>query len=247
MLVVLTVCLVLLTSAAADKLPSAVYGRGSSGAGRGPGGPAGGRGQNGPPVGSGLYKTSSVHFKTPSGGGPGVVHQTGGPGGPVKLQYGPSPYSFDYTVNNYESGAQYAANENSDGKQTKGYYKVALPDGRTQTVTYSSDEHGGFVADVSYEGEAVYPERSQYAIDPKDYGKAGSAPRGHGGGIGAVAVQGGSRYYPGANGGAYKIGGPPGYKAPVYRPTPYGTSVGGGEAGLTGKRSLPVAGAGAKD
>ena len=32
-----------------------------------------------------------------------------------------------------------------------------LPDGRVQTVTYTADEYGGFVADVKYEGEAVYP------------------------------------------------------------------------------------------
>lgn len=32
-----------------------------------------------------------------------------------------------------------------------------LPDGRVQTVTYKADNAGGFVADVKYEGEAVYP------------------------------------------------------------------------------------------
>jgi hypothetical protein len=31
---------------------------------------------------------------------------------------------------------------------------VNLPDGRVQTVTYTADHYGGFVADVKYEGEA---------------------------------------------------------------------------------------------
>ena len=38
-----------------------------------------------------------------------------------------------------------------------GSYTVNLPDGRVQTVTYTADEYGGFVADVKYEGEPVYP------------------------------------------------------------------------------------------
>jgi hypothetical protein len=34
---------------------------------------------------------------------------------------------------------------------------VALPDGRIQTVTYHADGNG-YVADVQYQGQAVYPE-----------------------------------------------------------------------------------------
>merc|ERR1711881_622702 len=35
---------------------------------------------------------------------------------------------------------------------------VAHPDGRTQHVAYKADNYGGYVADVTYEGTAVYPD-----------------------------------------------------------------------------------------
>ena len=52
-----------------------------------------------------------------------------------------TPYNNDLISNHFFSGT----------------YKVNLPDGRVQTVTYTADDYGGFVADVKYEGEAVYP------------------------------------------------------------------------------------------
>lgn len=41
-----------------------------------------------------------------------------------------------------------------DGENTRGSYYVRLPDGRLQKVTYYVDGDSGFVAEVSYEGEA---------------------------------------------------------------------------------------------
>ena len=40
---------------------------------------------------------------------------------------------------------------------------MALPDGRLQKVSYSVTGDGGYVADVSYEGEAQYPETKSYS------------------------------------------------------------------------------------
>ena len=39
----------------------------------------------------------------------------------------------------------------------KGTYVVALPDGRIQTTSYTADHLNGYIADVSYQGEPVYP------------------------------------------------------------------------------------------
>ena len=67
------------------------------------------------------------------------------------------PYSFDWAVKDEPSYNDYSHQQSSDGKVVTGSYRVALPDGRTQIVTYKADEYG-YVADVKYEGEAKYDE-----------------------------------------------------------------------------------------
>ncbi|XP_022117466.2 endocuticle structural glycoprotein SgAbd-1-like [Pieris rapae] len=67
------------------------------------------------------------------------------------------PFDFAYTVN--EDGNDYSHNAISDGDITRGQYRVALPDGRTQIVKYTADWKNGFNAEVSYEGEASYPDQ----------------------------------------------------------------------------------------
>merc|ERR1712105_404422 len=39
-----------------------------------------------------------------------------------------------------------------------GSYSVALPEGRTQHVSYTANDIEGYVATVTYDGQAVYPE-----------------------------------------------------------------------------------------
>ena len=67
------------------------------------------------------------------------------------------PYNFAYTVKDEPSYNDFEQKANSDGKVATGSYRVALPDGRIQTVTYKDDGYSGYVADVKYEGEANYP------------------------------------------------------------------------------------------
>ncbi|XP_047470380.1 cuticle protein 18.6-like [Penaeus chinensis] len=72
------------------------------------------------------------------------------------------PFDFAYGVVDHYSGNDYSHNSNSDGNVVKGEYRVVLPDGRTQIVSYTADHETGYVAEVSYEGEAQYPETKPY-------------------------------------------------------------------------------------
>merc|ERR1712083_154464 len=70
-----------------------------------------------------------------------------------------SPYTYTYAVADDYSNARFNAAETSDGAgNAEGSYSVALPDGRTQHVAYKADGYAGYVADVTYEGTAVYPD-----------------------------------------------------------------------------------------
>jgi len=80
--------------------------------------------------------------------------------------YGPAPvevfdppvYEFGYGVqgDSYTGNARFGHNENRNGYITNGEYRVELPDGRTQIVTYNVvDANSGYVADVKYEGQAI--------------------------------------------------------------------------------------------
>lgn len=72
-----------------------------------------------------------------------------------------NPYDFNYAVKDDYYGTDYAHNAISDGDQVKGEYRVRLPDGRMQIVSYVADWATGFHADVRYEGQASYPQGGQ--------------------------------------------------------------------------------------
>ncbi|XP_066952442.1 cuticle protein 7-like [Macrobrachium rosenbergii] len=73
----------------------------------------------------------------------------------------PPNYKFNYGVADGYSGANFAHEESRDGYKTQGSYRVHLPDGRIQTVTYY-DNGNGLVAEVTYQGEAFYPPTPKY-------------------------------------------------------------------------------------
>jgi len=62
----------------------------------------------------------------------------------------PANYKFEYGVDDGSGGPQFGHEEERNGHQTRGMYRVLLPDGRTQVVTYTADENG-YKADVTYE------------------------------------------------------------------------------------------------
>ena len=78
----------------------------------------------------------------------------------------PAKYTYSYAVKDDYTSNNFGADESRDGYATSGSYYVALPDGRLQKVSYSVNGDGGYVAEVTYEGEAQYPEAKPYAAAP---------------------------------------------------------------------------------
>merc|ERR1712020_54330 len=69
----------------------------------------------------------------------------------------PPVYNYEYGVNDANAGPVFSQKESRDNYDTAGEYRVNLPDGRVQIVSYTANADG-YVADVRYEGEAIYPE-----------------------------------------------------------------------------------------
>merc|ERR1711953_1157254 len=66
-----------------------------------------------------------------------------------------SPYTFNYAV----------ADDYS-----KTNFNVALPDGRIQHVKYTTNDYDGFVAEITYDGQAQYPPAEVYRVSKPAYG-----------------------------------------------------------------------------
>ena len=78
-------------------------------------------------------------------------------GDPYKLP--PRPFHYAYGVKDSYAGTDFDKKESQDkAGNVEGQYRVALPDGRTQIVTYHADHYNGNVVDVKYEGHPTYPE-----------------------------------------------------------------------------------------
>merc|ERR1712055_885389 len=83
-----------------------------------------------------------------------------------------SPYTYNYAVADDYSNSNFQATESDDGTGVReGGYSVALPDGRIQHVNYHANDLDGFVAEVTYEGTAAYPEAAVVAHAPVGYAR----------------------------------------------------------------------------
>merc|ERR1711936_379654 len=77
----------------------------------------------------------------------------------------PQPFAYEYGGAD-EYGRHFAKTETQDEYGVvQGEYRVELPDGRVQIVSYHADHENGFIADVRYEGEA-HPEPVYKAAHP---------------------------------------------------------------------------------
>ncbi|XP_068210412.1 cuticle protein 19-like [Palaemon carinicauda] len=73
----------------------------------------------------------------------------------------PAKYNFRLGVHDDSTSASFEHQEARDEDETQGSYTVQLPDGRRQTVKYFVNGDSGYVAEVTYEGEARYPDSDE--------------------------------------------------------------------------------------
>ena len=87
-----------------------------------------------------------------------------------------TPYTYQYNVADDYSGSNFNAAESDDGVSNRqGSYSVALPDGRVQHVNYHTSDLEGYVAEVVYDGTAVYPEVVHGVSGVRNVGLVGGA------------------------------------------------------------------------
>ncbi|XP_042889398.1 DNA-directed RNA polymerase II subunit rpb1-like [Penaeus japonicus] len=72
----------------------------------------------------------------------------------------PARYAFTYDVKDDYSGNDFGHQESRHGHTASGQYRVLLPDGRTQVVTYTADETG-YHPVITYEGPASFPYKAE--------------------------------------------------------------------------------------
>ena len=77
------------------------------------------------------------------------------------------PHKFAYAVKDDYTYNNFGQEETSDGKVVSGSYRVLLPDGRPQIVTYTVDGYSGYVAKVDYDGYAKYPQNKATTYSKK--------------------------------------------------------------------------------
>ncbi|XP_050720279.1 pro-resilin-like [Eriocheir sinensis] len=81
----------------------------------------------------------------------------------------PAQYNFNWAVKDDYSSNDFGHEETRNGYDTQGSYFVLLPDGRLQRVKYTVNGNSGFLPEISYEGEAQYPQQPTYSRPQPTY------------------------------------------------------------------------------
>ncbi|XP_066948456.1 pro-resilin-like [Macrobrachium rosenbergii] len=79
-------------------------------------------------------------------------------GSEESFESGEVKYNFNWVVDHDPSSNEFGHQEARDGDDTQGSYYVQLPDGRLQKVAFHVDGDDGYVAEVTYSGEAQFPD-----------------------------------------------------------------------------------------
>ncbi|XP_068210670.1 pro-resilin-like isoform X2 [Palaemon carinicauda] len=77
-------------------------------------------------------------------------------------------YNFNWAVNHAPSRNDFGHQEARDGDNTQGSYFVQLPDGRLQKVSFFVDGDDGYIADVTYSGEAQFPDSNSASFESRE-------------------------------------------------------------------------------
>ncbi|XP_071541409.1 uncharacterized protein [Panulirus ornatus] len=70
-------------------------------------------------------------------------------------------YDFKWAVEDDSSSNDFGHQEARDGDDTQGSYYVLLPDGRLQQVVFSIFGDDGYKPEITYVGEAFYPDSGE--------------------------------------------------------------------------------------
>ncbi|XP_068210638.1 pro-resilin-like [Palaemon carinicauda] len=79
-------------------------------------------------------------------------------GSEESFESGEVKYNFNWAVSDDSSSNEFGHQEARDGDDTQGSYYVQLPDGRLQKVSFHVDGDNGYIAEVTYSGEAQFPD-----------------------------------------------------------------------------------------